>query len=170
MLAARTVPGAPWYRQFWPWFLVGILALSVLSGVAVLMLALRHADSVVRDDWYKRGLAINVDLERERAAEALGLEAALSVAGEGRALALELHGRGAGTDQTLDLELAHPTHADRDTTLHLVRGADGVFRATAPAPLRGRWYASLTPPDGGWRLVGELTLGAREAARLAPRS
>jgi hypothetical protein len=170
VLAARAVPGAPWYRQFWPWFLIGILAASVATGVAVLVVAIRNADSVVRDDWYKRGLAINVDLERERAAAALGLEAALTITGDGHALELVLSGRGAGTDTALDLELAHPTHADRDTTLRLVRGADGVFRATAPDALAGRWYASLMPPDRGWRLVGELRLGAPVAVRLAPRT
>jgi hypothetical protein len=51
-----------------------------------------------------------------------------------------------------------------------VRGADGVFRGTAPVALRGRWYASLTPPDRAWRLVGEPTLGSQGAARLAPRT
>ena len=50
-----------------------------VGGVSTLVIAVRNADSVVADDWYKRGLAINLDLERERVAADLGIAAAMSV-------------------------------------------------------------------------------------------
>jgi hypothetical protein len=37
----------PWYRQFWPWFLIGLPAVSVVFSFATLFIALRDADSVI---------------------------------------------------------------------------------------------------------------------------
>jgi hypothetical protein len=37
----------PWYRQFWPWFLIALPASSVAFGFATLFIAVRHADTVV---------------------------------------------------------------------------------------------------------------------------
>jgi hypothetical protein len=37
----------PWYRQFWPWFLIGLPAISVVFSFATLYIAVRDADEVV---------------------------------------------------------------------------------------------------------------------------
>ncbi|MBP6382753.1 MAG: FixH family protein, partial [Pseudomonadales bacterium] len=56
---------APWYRQGWPWFLI-LLPLSVVIACFVtLYLALKTDEALVRDDYYKEGLAINRRLEEE---------------------------------------------------------------------------------------------------------
>lgn len=164
------MPGAPWYRQFWPWFLIAVPALSVVGGVATLFVAIRHADSVVRDDWYARGVAINVDLERERLAAELGIAATVSVGTDAREVWIALEGITPDPDAGLALELSHPTQAARDTVVRLVRSADGVFRGTAPHDLRGRWNASLIPPTSAWRVTGSLALQPGVPVRLAPRA
>lgn len=38
---------APWYRQFWPWFLIALPALALLAGSITWSIAARHADAVV---------------------------------------------------------------------------------------------------------------------------
>ena len=43
----------PWYRQFWPWFLIALPAISVAGSFASLSLALRHADVVVSEPGYE---------------------------------------------------------------------------------------------------------------------
>jgi hypothetical protein len=170
VLTSRTIPGAPWYRQFWPWFLIAIPALSVVGGVSTVVIAVRNADSVVADDWYKRGLAINVDLERERVAADLGVAATLSVDADARQVRVVLEGAGTEAERSLALELHHPTQAHRDAALQLVRRPDGAFHGTTTADLRGRWHASLTPDDGAWRLAGTLSLAPGAPGRLAPRA
>jgi hypothetical protein len=55
----------PWYRQFWPWFLIALPATSVVAGLTTLAIAIRNQDSLVRDDWYKDGKAINQSLARD---------------------------------------------------------------------------------------------------------
>jgi hypothetical protein len=40
----------PWYRQFWPWFIIAIPALSVIGGFVTLWLALTHPETLVIDE------------------------------------------------------------------------------------------------------------------------
>ena len=40
----------PWYRQFWPWFLIALPLVSVIFSFVTLAIALRHADVVLHDE------------------------------------------------------------------------------------------------------------------------
>lgn len=51
------VPGqdVPWYRQFWPWFIIALPASAVVAGFITLWLAITNPDGlVVSDDQYQR--------------------------------------------------------------------------------------------------------------------
>lgn len=148
----------PWYRQFWPWFLIALPAISVVFSVATLVVAVRNADSLVRDDYYKAGLALNREFALERVAAARDLRAELRVAdGE---LVVALSGQGIDPRSELVLLLAHPTAAARDLELRLRAAPDGGWRAALPAPLHGPWHASLAPAGGGWRLAARIDFDA----------
>jgi hypothetical protein len=43
-------PPPPWYRQFWPWVLIAIPALTVIASAVTLWLALSNPDYLVVDD------------------------------------------------------------------------------------------------------------------------
>lgn len=43
----------PWYRQFWPWFIIALPAISVVAGIATLVIAIRNADEVVSAPGYE---------------------------------------------------------------------------------------------------------------------
>ena len=57
---------SPWYRQFWPWFLIAVPAAAVVMGITTILLALHEPDGLVSDDYYREGLAVNRDLERDQ--------------------------------------------------------------------------------------------------------
>jgi hypothetical protein len=40
--------GTPWYRNFWPWFIVGLLGTSVAGSLLTVAIAYRHRDVDVR--------------------------------------------------------------------------------------------------------------------------
>jgi hypothetical protein len=56
----------PWYREPWPWILMSGPAVVVVAGVATAWIAFATADSLVAEDYYKRGLTINDRLACER--------------------------------------------------------------------------------------------------------
>lgn len=39
----------PWYRQFWPWFIIAIPGSAVIGGLITLWLALTHPEALVVD-------------------------------------------------------------------------------------------------------------------------
>ncbi len=47
MSGQEITTGAPWYRHFWPWFIVGLLGVSVVASVATVVIAFRNPDPVV---------------------------------------------------------------------------------------------------------------------------
>jgi hypothetical protein len=45
----------PWYRQFWPWFIIALPASAVIASFISLWLAVSNPDQlVVTDDEYRR--------------------------------------------------------------------------------------------------------------------
>lgn len=45
---AATPTGAPWFVQFWPVFIVVLMAVSIVASLATVAIAYRHADVDVR--------------------------------------------------------------------------------------------------------------------------
>ena len=41
---------SPWYKQFWPWFVFAIPAISVIAGISLLIIALKNPDYLVVDE------------------------------------------------------------------------------------------------------------------------
>ena len=37
----------PWYRQFWPWFIIALPASSVVAGITTFWIAMQTTDSLV---------------------------------------------------------------------------------------------------------------------------
>lgn len=151
-------PAPAWWRQFWPWFLIALPAVSVVVSVTALVAAVRMPDPLVRDDYYAAGLAINRVRARERVAFDRHLRAEVRLEPDG-GLGVTLTGAHADLEDALVLALAHPTQAERDRVLTVVRDGAGRFVAPGDLALAGAWDASLGPPDGAWRLAGRLVLG-----------
>ena len=111
----------PWYRQFWPWFLFGLPGAVVVAGLTTWWIAAHNADSVVVDDYYKEGLAINREMDRKRRAETLGLRAKLSY----RDGVVDVVLQGEANPSALSLRFSHPLDASRDRTVTLAQLAQG---------------------------------------------
>ena len=151
-----TLPGGdiePWYRQFWPWFLILLPASVVVASLFTLYIANRGADDLVVDDYYKNGLAINRQLEKKERSKELGISAGLNFSKQHVTVTTS----GPVDAATLSLLLSHPLEADRDFRLELARISPGVYQAVLPAQVAARWHWTLTleQPDG-WRLDGDI--------------
>ena len=148
-----TDPIQPWYRQFWPWFLIAIPVITLASGISMLIIASHKADSVVVDDYYKTGLAINQTLARDEQAKALGLQAVGRVDPTSRQIILELYGQ--NTTNTLRLTLTHPTAAQQDIVISLrATNQKNQYAGQLPELPQEKRYILLEPEDKAWRLTG----------------
>ena len=145
----------PWYRQFWPWFLIALPGSVVIAGLTTLYIANRYSDDLVVDEYYKDGLAINRELEKQAAADALGLSAALLIFERRVQLRLENDDPDA-PQYRVELRFSHPLEADRDFGLTLDRSAPGLFVGELPAPVAENWHWTVLAGDGSWRVDGSL--------------
>jgi hypothetical protein len=163
----------PWYRQFWPWFVIMIPAATVVAGFYTLYLAVDTTDSLVTS---AEG-GMDVVAERHRVAEqraySMGLDATVDINRTTGAMLAELLGTPDGDwPPSLELLFSHPTNAQLDRTVTLSRaipGDGGVPRwaghdVNVPS---GRWYLILKSSDD-WRLYGVWS--GEPAARLRPAS
>lgn len=137
---ASTLSANPWYKEFWPWFIIALLGSVVTASLITVSIAFRHADDLVVDDYYKVGLAINQRLEHREAAQRLGIDITLSLTGE----QVFLSTRNIAPSSELTLLLAHPMEADKDFTVTLLPGPDGVFFATLPTQVSHAWHWSVS--------------------------
>lgn len=150
----RKFPGGdtrPWFRQFWPWFLIALPATVVVAGISTAFIASRHADDLVVDDYYKDGLAINRQLEKKQRATHLGISAQLQFSG--KTVTVEL---ATPVDETaIRLRLSHPMEADRDFTVTLAQNSPKIYTGALTHEIAPHWHWILEEQrENGWRLDG----------------
>jgi len=148
---------SPWYKHRWAWFIVLLLAGSMLLSSVMLVLAIRGQDGVVNDRYYDAGKGINRALGEDLLARQLGQQAELvfdSLTGEVR---LRLRGR--SKPAHLQLNVISPTQPGRDRAVRLVRSqvaTRGIaeYRGQLAEPVEGRRSLELlgTSPEGTWRI------------------
>lgn len=52
---AHADTNAPWYRQFWPWFIIALPASAVVASFITLWLAVTNPDQlVISEDQYRK--------------------------------------------------------------------------------------------------------------------
>jgi len=161
----------PWYRQFWPWFIIALPLTAVIASITTLFIAAHDPDALVADDYYKQGLAINQTLDRERHAQALGLSGLLRVDTAAQRIVLTLEGRpDAQPHGDLVLRMIHPTRSNFDHTLTLSAEAGNRWSAPLQHSAPGRWHLQLEPATGEWRLNGRLALPEQQQTLLQPNT
>ena len=157
----------PWYKQFWPWVLIGLPASAVIGSMVTILLAVQEPDGLVVDDYYKQGLAINQNMARQRAAEARALNGEFSIDLEHGKTRLSLN-QALNDVQSVKLRLAHPTRASKDLNGSLSLDAQGYLSGLIKRPDAGRWQVIVEPHDGSWRLTGQIFLPDETAITLNP--
>ena len=172
----KDIDKKPWYRQFWPWLIVGLPACCVVAAVFTVLIANRDADDMVVDNYYKDGKIINQRLEQDNRAAELQLVAELSFNFDSGQLNLSLTGQ--QLPDTLQLQLLHPFEADRDKTIPLQSLGNGNYRGQLNERLQYRYLLRLLPGViaenqsdqaalAPWRLNGEIDFQRGNGAILS---
>lgn len=163
----------PWYKQFWPWFIIGLLATAVVASLNMVFLAFTTTDSLVTEAPDGMDVVAERHLAAESLARDLGLDATLTIDLDSGAILAVLESTADGDwPRALSLEFSHPTNAARDVEIALAAAmpdADGnpVWAGHLVSIPTGRHYVVLTPEDTAeWRLNGEWT--GQRSIRLKP--
>jgi len=156
----------PWYRHRWPWLLMLGPAIVVVAGGVTLWLAVRSDDGLVADDYYKRGLAINRQIERDARAGALGLNATVDLGADGhvRVRLASAVADAAALPASVRVVVAHPTRSVDDARATLVRTPDGSYAGKMAPLARGRWRLFVETDE--WRLPAVEIDGPRNGVAL----
>lgn len=158
-----------WYKEPYVLMLIGIPSSSVIVCTILITLATSTKDTLVRDNYYKDGLAINQELKWDKKAKNWGIRAELTVTGNTASLVL-LNSRQLAPNM-LQLKLSHPTLAesDRDSLLQLTQQKQNgkpVFQGFIDDLGDGRYYVQVESPEQSWRLRNELYMAQGETNAL----
>lgn len=156
-------PRRPWYREPWPWLIMAGPATVIVAGIATAVIAFRGADGLVADDYYKQGLGINRQIERDRTARELAIGGEIRVARDSVLLTLRA---AAALPDRVTLRLAHPSRASEDRVLHPARNASGAWEAPLKDLPAGRWRAIVETAQ--WRVAAKIDTRSEAAAELRP--
>ena len=140
----------PWYRQFWPWFLIMLPASAVVASLYTVSLAYRTTDSFVTQGEDGMNVVTERNLAAEQQAIELGLAATVAIDEEtGAITAILQSGREANWPPTIELLFSHPTDVRRDEFVTLTAGiptTEGrpVYAGHIVNVPGGRWYLVLS--------------------------
>ncbi len=169
----------PWYRQFWFWFVFGPLIFIIIMCAFTVSIALKGADDVIIDNYYKEGRLINQALGQDKYASELGLRGDLSFDLTTGDIVLTI--ANPPTDealmpQDLLLLMGHPVKAAKDQLISLKAISSGYYRGELLAKPEYSWYLTLYPVSefanrnqAPWTLSGEINFQSGASAHLAPR-
>lgn len=156
----------PWYKQFWPWFLISLPLSVVIASLYTINLAIETNDGLVSDDYYKKGLGIHKDADSSARAKALGIVAELSYDGDTGAVGIELAKPLQGEPAILTLTLAHPTLPNQDQTVQLVPVDERRYSGRIEPLNDANWQLEIQPENAAWRIKGRLNTIANSTTRL----
>ncbi|WP_394131690.1 FixH family protein [Shewanella maritima] len=145
----------PWYKQFWPWFLIILPLCVVIASLTTFKIALDNKDSLVAEDYYKQGRGINMDLRKIQHAKNIGMQFLVEVHDD--ELLITQHG-GPEYKAALSVRFFHPTLADRDFNVNTTANAKGTYRIALSDAISGPWEVRLEGYDNTWRIQQRIEI------------
>jgi len=145
-----------WYQEPMVWMIIAIPATSVVVGITMLTISVKHYDGLVTDDYYKEGLGINESIQRGQKAKELGIEASIDFNQSGNLVSLSIQGGSSfSLPRELTLHLRHSTRSGYDQTWILPLALDNRYSGELPELVAGKWYVELESSD--WKITGQIT-------------
>lgn len=153
----------PWYKQFWPWFVIAIPMSSVIVAVIQISFALNSPNDLVKENYYKEGLGINKVLDKRQRAQELFIEADIIIDNLTGEVILTTKNT---QDANLTLNFVNSAIANKDFTLSLSRIAENQYRGQLNKTLQGIWSLYLES-ELGWQISARLDMAKLNSARFS---
>ncbi|WP_196137946.1 FixH family protein [Aliikangiella sp. G2MR2-5] len=140
----------PWYKEFWPWLVFSIPFLTVVAGVATYFIAADQPHSMVKDNYFKEGLAINRAIKKVNAAKELNLVAEIKLDRSNGLISAKLN-QDIQSNQ-ITILLSHPTRSERDHQIPLDGISQSEYIGQLPELSKAYWYIQISPNSEQWIL------------------
>lgn len=152
-----------WYKEPWLLLVIGGPAAVVCASLYTGYIALHGADKVVAEDYYKQGLMINKDIQRDAKAKEMQLTARISADLAGGKMKLQLTGKGNLPD-SVQLSLAG-AGTGSNTISEVIRrlpmkqttpgNYEGDIKLTTNLPTDAVKLFHIKLETNDWRLTGD---------------
>lgn len=149
-----TESNRPWYKEPYVWMLIGFPLTSIIVGLSLLTISILNKDTLVRDNYYKDGLAYNQELEWDKKAKSLDIRVDIQV--NDNQLILNLLNSRQNTPSTLKVTLGHPTIPEKDRQSHLQLTKDKRFIGFIEPTENGRYYLLVESVEQKWRIRKDI--------------
>ncbi|MFZ3502084.1 FixH family protein [Vibrio harveyi] len=149
----------PWYKQFWPWFLIILPLTVVVWTIITVVVFANNSVSLVAEDYYKKGKGINIDISKMNVARDLGLNA--TVSSDNNTVVISFNKGELLHFPALTATFTHRTLPDRDFTKLLTADAKGNYRLTPENSIQGPWFVELEPHNKVWMIQGRVEFPAQ---------
>ena len=149
----------PWYKQFWPWFLIILPLTVVVWTIVTVVVFANNSVSLVAEDYYKKGKGINIDISKMNVARDLGLNA--TVSSDDNTVVIAFNKGELPHFPALTATFTHRTLPDRDFTKLLTADAKGNYRLTPEDSIQGPWFVELEPHNKEWMIQGRVEFPAQ---------
>jgi len=156
-------PITRWHQEPLAWLVFGLPLGTIVACALLFAIASRHSDTLVVDDYYKRGLEINKRLDREAEATRLGLAVVVDTLRDGLLEFTLTATDSSSLPDNLDVHLAHATRGQEDQLILARHAGAGRYVSTPTTLEAGPWYVDVSTP--AWRVVTRH-LVARSEVRL----
>ena len=152
----NTIVQRVWYREPMVLMIIAIPATSVVVGITMLTLSIKHYDGLVTDDYYKEGLGINESIQRGQKAKELGIEASIDFNQAGNLVSMVIQGEPSfNLPSDLILHLRQSTRSGYDQSWILPLALDNRYSGELPELVDGKWYVEVESAD--WKITGQIT-------------
>ncbi|WP_448565388.1 FixH family protein [Thalassotalea ganghwensis] len=155
-----------WYKEPWAWLVFLLPFTAVVAGIATLIIANTNPDDLVVGDYYKKGKAINLELDKIKLAQKLGMKFDLKFSDE------QLVIKPTGIEKEfplLNVNFYHPTLAEKDFYVALTADGNGHFRQTIDHDIKGKWRVTISSFEDTWKIQNTITLPQTEFIEIIPK-
>lgn len=154
------ISARPWYKEPCLWLVLAPLITVVIVSSLMVTIAVKGADDVVKDNYYREGRMINHDDSPEITARAKHIESDMEFNWQTGNISVRLTHTDAVNNLTLNL--IHPAQAEHDLQIDLQQAEPGTYRAKLEKPSFDRWTVRLAAHNTDeakteiWRLNGKV--------------
>jgi len=155
----------PWYKEPYVWMLFAFPTSSIIVCMLLLSYAINTKDTLVRDNYYKDGLAMNQEFKWDHKARNMDISLEMKI--EDNTAVLNILSSRLDMPTTLQIKFSHPTlHTlDRDSLLQRQPGTKS-YQGFIDNLQDGRYYIQVESAEQSWRIRSELWVKNSVMAKL----